>query len=190
MGFIKAAAFTALVASTGLVSAQGFFYEPEEVAKCSVQQNHRYLGCFTVGAQPFSFNPQSPIPQPATPGSPQIGDPSRSYIHWDRGDLVNITVTPKYCTDACRAHGFKYSALYNEGCRCGTNLGGLVTPDATETACNGAPCPGDRRESCGTPTGARIFVDPSYNDYSLVTNRVLGYGKLGCFYHPNLPSGE
>ncbi|KAK8103736.1 uncharacterized protein PG998_010769 [Apiospora kogelbergensis] len=170
MGSIKAAALTALWAATGL--------------------NQQYLGCFTVTQEPFQFNPQNPIAQPAA-GQPQVGDPSRSYIHWDQGDLVNITITPAYCTEVCRAHGFQYTAMYDEGCRCGSNLNRLTstTPDGTEDACNTVPCKGDRRDYCGTRTGARIYRDPSYKQASTIADRVLNYGVMGCFYKPNLPSG-
>ncbi|KAK8122556.1 WSC domain-containing protein, partial [Apiospora sp. TS-2023a] len=177
MASFKAAALTTLLASAGLVSAQGFFYQ--EPFACSAEQDHKYLGCVATNVQPFGYNPTNPD-----------GDPSRSYFGYAASGHVNSTVTPKGCVRACRGHGFKYAAMFDRGCRCGTDITGL-NPTADETPCTTGtrPCAGDGRENCGSSGGARIYVDPSFQDSALILNKVSGYGVLGCFYKPNLPTG-
>lgn len=177
MASFKAAALTSLLASAGLVSAQGFFYQ--EPFACSADQDHRYLGCAAVTSQPFGYNPTNPD-----------GDYSRGYPGYAASGHVNSTVTPAGCTKACRGHGFKYAAMYDRGCRCGTSIDGL-NPTTDETPCQTStrPCPGDGGENCGSSSGARIYVDPSFQDYASIGDKVAGYGVLGCFYKPNLPTG-
>ncbi|KAK7914855.1 hypothetical protein PG985_012558, partial [Apiospora marii] len=178
MASFKAAALTSLLASAGLVSAQGFFYQ--EPFGCSADQDIRYLGCAAVTKQPFGYNPTNPD-----------GDYSRGYPGYAASGHVNSTITPAGCTKACRGHGFKYAALYERGCRCGTSIDGLSPSTTDESACaNNDPCRGDGRENCGSTGGARIYVDPSFQDYSLVTDKVANYGVMGCFYQPNLPTGD
>ncbi|KAI1494573.1 hypothetical protein F5X96DRAFT_526030 [Biscogniauxia mediterranea] len=191
----KAAALAAVTLATS-VRGQGFYYE-DLSAYCPPSLNHQYLGCFdTGGIQPFFYNPDRLDP---------VGDLSKTYVHWDPNDFVNSTVTPHFCADTCRAHGFKYAATWNQQCRCGSSLdytsagGGttiiLSTAQAPEALCANTadPCPGDRRESCGTNSGARIWVDPSFEDFVTEEDTASladGYGLLGCFQGPNLPSGE
>lgn len=182
-----------------LASGQAFYYQDEE-RFCSPEQAFRYLGCYATDAQPFVFNPDSWDPR---------GDNSRAWIEWNRNTVVNTTITPHYCADVCRAQGFKYAALWGQACRCGSSLdyqpagGGarrtLSDKKVADAQCanDNDPCPGDRRESCGTFQAARIFVDPTFEgagdgqgDEEDLDSLVAGYGLLGCFKAPNLPSGD
>ncbi|KAK6084518.1 hypothetical protein SCUP234_03307 [Seiridium cupressi] len=183
----KPAAFAAILWWLTLANAQGFFYDDFTQA-CSSQQDFQYLGCFATTTQPWTYTPTN-----------RGGDPSRSWVHWDQGDNVNITTTPYFCTDTCRAHGFKYAATWDRQCRCGMALQSSVkdlgSAQADDTLCTaaGSFCPGDRRENCGTNQGARIWADPSFQAEPLLPDPAIlatQYNVLGCFYHPNLPSGD
>ncbi|KAM0809416.1 putative WSC domain-containing protein [Seiridium cardinale] len=184
---VKPAAFAAILWLLTLANAQGFFYD-DFTQVCSSQQDFQYLGCFATTNQPWTYNPTN-----------RGGDPSRSWVHWDQGDNVNITTTPYFCTDTCRAHGFKYAATWDRQCRCGMALQssvkdlGSAQPDDSLCTDAGSFCPGDRRENCGTNQGARIWVDPSFQEESLLPDPSIlaaQYNVLGCFYQPNLPSGD
>ncbi|KAK9418583.1 putative WSC domain-containing protein [Seiridium unicorne] len=184
---VKPAAFAAFLWLLTLADAQGFFYD-DFTQVCSSQQDFQYLGCFATTSQPWTYNPTN-----------RGGDPSRSWVHWDQGDNVNITTTPYFCTDTCRAHGFKYAATWDRQCRCGMALQSSVkdlgSAQADDTLCTaaGSFCPGDRRENCGTNQGARIWADPSFQEESLLPDPAIlatQYNVLGCFYHANLPSGD
>ncbi|KAI1156277.1 hypothetical protein F4825DRAFT_320217 [Nemania diffusa] len=120
-----------------------------------------------------------------------------------------MTITPYFCAQTCRAHGFKYAALWDKGCHCGSSLDYTTTGGANVTLSNlidansdtvcttGAdnnqwpPCGGDRRENCGSNRGARIFVDPSFPDERKLTDFAIiaqGYALLGCFKNARFPS--
>ncbi|KAI0434824.1 hypothetical protein F5Y09DRAFT_189621 [Xylaria sp. FL1042] len=197
---VGATALASLVAFSSVVNAQGFYYQ--DLGVCGAKLNHQYLGCATVDSSPFPYEPTNWDPA-------ATADNSRSYINWDQGDFVNITTTPHYCAQTCRASGFKYAAVYNERtCRCGntldykTILGVSVTLSdkisaTSETSCtlkkSGSPpdpCGGDRRENCGSDQGARIYVDPSYPDVTGATNLAGSYNFLGCFKNARFPSAE
>ncbi|KAI1322976.1 hypothetical protein F5Y16DRAFT_412949 [Xylariaceae sp. FL0255] len=184
-GFLIASA-----AFLGVANAQGYFYDS---FTCAKSQNFQELGCYSTTSNPFTYDIQNGF----------VGsDPSRSFAPYNiGGDNINATVTPHYCVAACRAHGFKYAALYNRVCSCGTALGSL-TRSTDQSPCYAQPdpnpCPGDAAENCGQPSGggyARIFVDPSFEPetslasagYSTVAS---SYGYLGCFAKPNLPSDD
>ncbi|KAI0123451.1 hypothetical protein BJ170DRAFT_108989 [Xylariales sp. AK1849] len=173
-----------------LVDAQGYFYEP---FTCSLSQNFEELGCYDVTGDPFTY---------ALTNGYTGEDASRAYANYNTGgNNINSTVEANYCVQACRAHGFKYAALHNRACGCGTTLGSLVR-STDQTICYAVPdpnpCGGDRSENCGDPSGgghARLFVDPSYeSETSLIADGgtvVAGsYGYLGCFAKPNLPSND
>lgn len=191
-----AAALAAAAASFApLASAQGFYYEDLK-PDCPAQYNQRYLGCYAATANPF---PWTPVNQDLT----ATGDLSKSYIHWITSTTWNITITPNFCTEVCRAHGLKYASLWNGECSCGNSLdytdaaGTPVTltdkvqPDGDCVGPEG--CPGDRLEACGTATRARIFVDPSFEDAVAENDLVAlvaGYEPLGCFKDPNFPTSQ
>ncbi|KAI1184428.1 hypothetical protein F5B17DRAFT_447052 [Nemania serpens] len=200
---VGATALASLVALSSVVNAQGFYYQDIR-SQCNISYNYQYLGCAATNSAPFAFAP--------TNWDPAVtADNSRSYINFDTGDFVNMTVTPYFCSQFCRAHGFKYSALWDKSCRCGNSLD-YRTIDGTDvtlsnlidansdTKCTTGqdgnpypPCGGDRRENCGSNGGARIFVDPSYPDERTLTDFATiaqGYGLLGCFQNGRFPSAE
>ncbi|KAI0542778.1 hypothetical protein GGR58DRAFT_170800 [Xylaria digitata] len=198
---VRATALASLVAFSSVVNAQGYFYKTLGV--CSAEQNHQYLGCATISSAPFSWEP--------TNWDPAVtADNSRSYIEWDQGDFVNNTITPYFCTRTCRAHGFKYAALWNErSCRCGGSLTWTTASGVSvdlntlisatdETKCtskspsgNPDPCPGDRQENCGSNQGARVWVDPSFPKLTgPPSDQVAGYKLMGCFRNAFFPSAE
>ncbi|KAI0805494.1 hypothetical protein GGR55DRAFT_279287 [Xylaria sp. FL0064] len=197
---VGATALASLAAFSSVVNAQGFYYQ--DLGVCAAKFNHQYLGCATVDSALFPYEPTNWDPA-------LTADNSRSYINFDQGDFVNNTVTPHYCAQTCRASGFKYAALYNErSCRCGntldyTTIAGISVglssriSSTSEASCtlkkSGSPpdpCPGDRRENCGSDQGARIWADPSYPDVTGVTNLAASYNLLGCFKNPRFPSAE
>ncbi|KAI1392379.1 uncharacterized protein F4822DRAFT_390838 [Hypoxylon trugodes] len=187
---IKAAA--CLLASSTLTNAQAFYYE-DILQSCKPEYAFQELGCYTSSSPPFPFAPQAWVPNQ---------DLSFAYIQYNRGDHINTTVTPAHCSNACRVHGYKYAGLWNQQCFCGSTLAftktdgkavALGTTSASACANTADPCPGDRRESCGTNAAARIFVDPSFSDVLSTTpaaSLVSGYGLLGCFQGLSLPSGD
>ncbi|KAI1300467.1 hypothetical protein F5Y03DRAFT_229276 [Xylaria venustula] len=202
MGLLTRVGAAALVslAAVSSVNAQGFYYK--DLGVCGAQFNHQYLGCAPVldNTGPFTFEPTNWDPA-------STADNSRSYINYDVGDSVNNTITPHYCAQTCRAHGFKYAAVFNErSCRCGstldytTILGVSVTLSdkisaTSESLCTTKkslsppdPCPGDRRENCGSDQGARIFVDPSFPDVRGINSLATSYNRLGCFKGAKFPS--
>ncbi|ETS87217.1 hypothetical protein PFICI_01045 [Pestalotiopsis fici W106-1] len=186
----------AIAVFVGLVQGQGFYLEP---FTCTSAQNWVDLGCYdATGTQPFTFAVQNGY---------KSEDPSRAYANYNiGGNNINSTVTPNFCTQACRAHGFRYASLYDRQCRCGTALGtsffGKRSSDQTcysqTLSTDATPCSGDRSENCGQVSGntkARIFVDPSFeaeqNPASIDTAGLASsYGYLGCFNKPNLPSDD
>ncbi|KAK6087285.1 hypothetical protein SCUP234_01916 [Seiridium cupressi] len=175
-----------------ITHGQGFYLEP---FSCSSAQNWQELGCYDTTAQPFTF---------AVQNGWNGDDPSRSYANFNPGgNVINSTVTPKFCVQACRAHGFRYASLYDRTCRCGTVLGSLQSKRSSDqTLCyatpDANPCGGDKSENCGQTSSnnhARIFVDPSFETEAnlmaagstIVANSYL---LLGCFNRPNLPSDD
>ncbi len=195
------AALASLVAFSSVVNAQGFYYQDHDDV-CAAKFNHQYLGCATVldDDGPFVFEP--------TNWDPRItADNSRSYIHYHVGNFVNNTITPGFCAQTCRAHGFKYAALFKErSCRCGntldyTTIAGVdvtlsdkihaTSEEQCTTKRDGSlpdPCPGDRRENCGSDQGARIFADPSFPDVTTSIDLAQSYRLLGCFKGAKFPS--
>ncbi|CAJ2503748.1 Uu.00g111420.m01.CDS01 [Anthostomella pinea] len=196
-----AAALASLLAFTSVTNAQGFDFQ-DLGAQCPAQYNYQYLGCAPTMSQPFAFSPSGWDPSSGA-------DNSKGYIQWDNGDFVNQTITPYFCSNVCRAHGFKYAALWDKGCNCGSSLSYtypgavapvMLVPGSTETLCqqNAAggdygPCGGDQREYCGTNRGARIFVDPSFADERNLNSPAAtaqSYQVLGCFTTANLPTSN
>ncbi|KAI3326996.1 hypothetical protein HD806DRAFT_379420 [Xylariaceae sp. AK1471] len=198
---VGATALTSLVALNSVANAQGFFYQDLRL-QCDTKFNYQYLGCAATNSRPFAFSPSNW--DPAT-----TADNSKSYINFDTGDFVNQTVTPYFCSETCRAHGFKYAALWDKSCNCASSLdykqvdGTAVTlstaiDPASDDKCtkgqdgNTYPnCGGDLRENCGSNQGARIFVDPSFPDERTLTDPATiaaDYAVLGCFKNAKFPS--
>ncbi|KAI1335316.1 hypothetical protein F5Y15DRAFT_428343 [Xylariaceae sp. FL0016] len=197
-----ATALASVLAFAGVANSQGFYFSSNE-GECDPKYNFQYLGCAATTSQPFAYSPTSWDYQ---------GDNSKSVIFFDKGDFVNQTITPYFCAQTCRHHGFKYSALWDKGCNCANSLdhttpgGTTVTLSTTidansDTKCingqDGQPygnCGGDLRESCGSNQGARIFVDPSFPDErdlgtpAQIAAIAQSYDLLGCFKTQNLPS--
>jgi hypothetical protein len=126
-----------------ITNAQGYFFE---AFTCSVSQNFQDLGCYDVTTDPFTFAVQNGFVD---------SDPSRSFSDFNGGgNNINSTVTPNYCSAACRAHGFKYASLYNRNCHCGSALGSLMNHRSNDQSCSSVsdpnPCSGDASENCGT----------------------------------------
>jgi hypothetical protein len=198
---VRATALASFVALSSVANAQGFFYQDLRL-QCDAKYNYQYVGCAATTARPFAFSPSNWDPA-------STADNSKSYINFDTGDFVNQTVTPYFCAQTCRAHGFKYTALWDKSCNCGntldyktvlgTNIQLSTTIDASsDTKCttgtDGNPypnCGGDLRENCGSNQGARIFVDPSFPDERTLTNPTTiaaDYALLGCFKNARFPS--
>lgn len=177
-----------------LVNAQGFWFK-DLALSCSTQQGFQYLGCASVSPSQTDSNAVFPY----SPGNPNaVGQtiPSRSYINYNEGGTLNDTFTSHYCSDACRAHGYKYAALFGSyGCKCGMSLtrGAItITPNQANTLCN-QPCPGDSGATCGAAQYAKVFVDPSFPDESTLSVPAAqqnGWQKLGCFRTPNFDTIE
>ncbi|KAF3001085.1 hypothetical protein E8E14_004106 [Neopestalotiopsis sp. 37M] len=180
----KAAVLVGAWAFATRVNAQGYYFQNQSDS-CS-GLGFQYLGCFTApnSVDPFQFTPGVPTTRGGS------NDPSQSYILFDNNDHTNATTDPNYCSLFCRAHGYKYTGLYNQGCTCGSSLGDSRKnlTIATEASCD-IPCSGDPTENCGRPQGLRIFVDTSFQKEETlkaapVSDLVNGYQKLGCFYGP------
>ena len=180
----KAAALT-VIAVFGLAAlAHGSSHEglkptdSSSSTSCPEEFNHRDLGCYAAAENPFAWRPAASDPDPDA--------------HWITGTRWNETATPHACTAACRAHGFRYAAVWGGGeCSCGSELprGGLGMGTGAgvgrrdDAECAGAEgCPGDRLEACGTQSRARVFVDPSFGDGEVGPE---GYGYLACFADPD-----
>ncbi|KAI0487423.1 hypothetical protein F4859DRAFT_509992 [Xylaria cf. heliscus] len=198
----RATAFASLAALSSVANSQGFYYQDSRL-QCGPQYNYQYLGCAETSTAPFAFAPNQWDPA-------VTADLSRSSIHYDIGDFVNMTTTPYFCAEFCRSHGFKFTALWDRGCHCGNtlnynnmdgttvNLQNSIDADSDARCTSGRngdpypPCGGDRRENCGSNGGARIFVDPSYPDertLPALSTLAQGYGPLGCFDKARFPSG-
>ena len=192
---VTALAVAWTLTQVGLVNAQGFFYKDLGLS-CSATQGFQYLGCASVSITQSDNNAIFPY----SPGDPDIAGnniPSRSYINYNEGSPLNNTYTAHYCSDACRAHGYKYAALFgSNGCKCGMSLTrGSITidPDQAESNCAGEVCPGDSGENCGSSAYARVFVDPSFPDESTLSSgsaQLSGWQQVGCFKTPNWDSIE
>lgn len=179
----KANALIAIAISGLAVLAHGNSHEglkplaSSSSASCREEFNHRDLGCYVAAENPFAWRPPDSNPDP-------------DGAHWITGTRWNETATPRACNAVCRAHGFRYAAVWGGGeCSCGSALqpGMWSNGDAEarrhDAECAGAEgCPGDRLEACGTQSRARIFVDPSFGDGEV---GVEGYGYLACFANPN-----
>ncbi|KAI0397734.1 hypothetical protein F5Y17DRAFT_322437 [Xylariaceae sp. FL0594] len=190
---VGAAALTSLAVMSSCVTAQGFYYQ-DIGQQCGSGYKFQYLGCAPATAAPFYFQPTQWFPN-------LNADNSMSYINYDTGgNAINITSTPYFCANTCRAHGYKYTSFFNKTCTCGSSLsyqpvsGGVVTlsPNAdSDDLCNKGSdgntypkCGGDQRENCGSNQGARIWVDPSFPDERTLGDAASvanGYGLLGCF---------
>ncbi|KAI0419010.1 hypothetical protein F5X98DRAFT_88648 [Xylaria grammica] len=195
---VGAAALASLVALGSVVNAQGYFYQDFRQS-CAATQEHQYLGCAPATDAPLSFEPSNWDPN---------GRHDQSWIEWDSGDHLNNTISPFFCARTCRAHGFKYAALWFERrCRCGGSLSYtdqagnpvVLSPGSSETPCTTKsgggspdPCSGDRREFCGSDQGARIWVDPSFPDLrsSSSTAQSGSYSMLGCFANVGFPTSN
>lgn len=194
---VRATALVSL-AAVSFVNAQGLYFQDPKVCNTKFQ----YLGCANVQYEPFPFAPTNWDPK-------ATADNSASYIDYDTGDIVNSTVTPYFCAQACEAHGYKYSAVWFErSCSCGGSLKiksqqgadldlATVLDKTSDAKCltkidGGAPdpCGGDRRQNCGSNQGARIFVNPSFQDTSssTISSLAAGYSLLGCFKNARFPS--
>jgi hypothetical protein len=193
---VGATALASWVALSSVSNAQGFYYQ-DPTLQCDATYNFQDLGCAATNARPFTFVPDN------WDGPTQ--DNSRAYINYDTGDHINSTVTPYFCAEACRAHGYKYASLWDKSCSCGGSLSytpigatAVVLSPGTDAAsvaqCTKGtdnndypPCDGDRNENCGSNQGARIFVDPSFGDEATLVTGPLDYNVLGCFNNPNFP---
>lgn len=169
------------------VNAQGYYFQNQSDS-CS-GLGFQYLGCFTApnSVDPFQFTPGVPTTRGGS------NDPSQSYILFDNNDHTNATTDPNYCSLFCRAHGYKYTGLYNQGCTCGSSLSDgykTLTPAGSEAPCDVNKCSGDPTEGCGNGNAIRIFVDTSFQKEETlvaapVSDLAAGYQKLGCFYGSN-----
>ncbi|ETS77848.1 hypothetical protein PFICI_09910 [Pestalotiopsis fici W106-1] len=164
------------------VNAQGYYFQNQGDSCAGV--GFQYLGCYNApgGVDPFQYTPGVPTTRDGQ------GNPSLSYIQFDNNDFTNATTNGNYCSLFCRAHGYKYTGLYNQGCTCGSSLSDSIkslTP-AADSAC-AIECSGDPTENCGTATGISIYVDTSFQreDSLVPANLATGYQKLGCFYGSN-----
>ncbi|KAF2964240.1 hypothetical protein GQX73_g9331 [Xylaria multiplex] len=177
---VGATALASLVAFSSVVNAQAYFYK-------NIDET-----CPDVAPLPWA--PENWI------GNDPDGW-SRSYVEWNTGgNHVNNTMTPWFCTRVCRAEGFKYAALYKEReCRCGGSLtwssGGVNynlqnSISANEDNCN-LPCTGDADETCGSETGVRVWVDPSFPKLEgPASGQVGGYQFMGCFKGASFPAAR
>lgn len=191
-GTVTAVAWTLI--QVALVNAQGYFYKDLSLS-CSAAQGHQFLGCAAVSPDQSTTNAVFPY-SPGNPASAGVNIPSRSYIDYNEGGHLNNTFNSLYCSNTCRAHGYKYAALFGSyGCRCGMSLtrGAIsITPNQDLTNCN-QPCPGDSGGYCGSSGYARIYVDPSFPDESTLgtaSAQLSGWQKLGCFKTPDFDSVE
>ena len=177
------------VLQVALVNAQGFYYEALS-GTCKDTQAFQYIGCAKTDNM-FLWEPEQPN------DSPTNNIPTNSYIKFSKFGHVFDTVTPHFCADTCRAHGFKYSSIQDGyQCRCGMSLtrGKMLTIDTTEADSNCAKaCAGDSGDKCGNGGYANVYVDPSFPDESTLTDgaaQVAGYKKLGCFRKPAFNPNE
>ncbi|KAI1810697.1 hypothetical protein GGS20DRAFT_162042 [Poronia punctata] len=194
---VGATALAPLLFLLSAVKGQGFYYQDIN-RQCSPDYNYEYLGCAPATRSPFTFQPTQWDPN-------QAADNTNSYINYDLGgNAINVTTTPYFCANTCRAHGFKYSSFFDKSCSCGSSLSYRDTnnvvntlvpnPDSDDLCTKGSSgniypkCGGDLRENCGSNQGARIFVDPSFPDERTLKRTPTelqaladGYGLLGCF---------
>lgn len=193
---VGATALASLLAASSVVNAQGFFYQDTSEACPKDEYNYQYLGCAQTTTQPFLFEIGNWDP---------AGDNTDASIFYDTGSTVNSTVTPSYCAETCRAHGYKYAGLWANTCSCSSALVYRTTdnsivqivPDANEIPCMFGSsgtlypgCDGDPIQNCGSDTGVRVFVDPSFsNNEGLTTPQIAeDYGLLGCFKNGPFPA--
>jgi len=169
----------ALVAVTGLLGladAQAYFNTAPQCAA----DNFVSLGCFT--ALPATFFPFTLVDySPAATTSNVYPGFSLTTNNYDN------SLTPVNCARVCRGFGFKYTALQNNVCFCGTQVpfGTIGTPSLS--ACN-LPCGGDSAQTCGGALAAQIYVDPTFAEASQVPSELgfnpplaLRYRFLGCY---------
>ena len=180
----------ALLCSASLVSAQGTLGGSQ--GACGSQDAWVYQGCYSDddnGAHAsFTW---------------QLSSNLNSVYYYPP---YNGSITPGFCQQACRGHGFRYAALYNQvSCYCGTDLpnpsaqeftsdgqGDLIgnNPGATTSisACHVSEqgCAGDPSQFCGSSSGTDIYADPSFDD-SASARLPQNFQYLGCYY--NNPPG-
>ena len=179
-----------LLCFASLVSAQGTLGGSQ--GACGSQDAWVYQGCYSDddNGPHASFTWQL------------SSNPNSVYYY----PPYNGSVTPGFCQQACRGHGFRYAALYNGvSCYCGTDLpnpsaqeftsdgqGDLIgnNPGATTSisTCHvpGKGCAGDPSQYCGSSVGTDIYADPSFDD-SASARLPQNFQYLGCFY--NNPPG-
>ena len=110
-----------------------------------------------------------------------------------------ITVT--FCQQACRGHGFRFAALYTGSvCYCATRFPNPFPPSSGSTTsgpgalpantnanaavddgfCKLSKCLGNIAQSCGGPTYAAVYEDPSFSSDTSLQSATY-YSYLGCY---------
>lgn len=197
--FPVAHGLAAVAGLMGVANAQGFFGPPAGQVgfpSCAAYPI-RYLGCFatTIG----TLNSLAPfIPALYTP--PPVLTPNSSP-NYDPGTQFDNTVTPTDCNTVCRIFGYKYSIIFDNVCRCATQIPAAGLGTATPGACN-VPCGGDATQTCGGAAAADLYIDPSFADIPILPavggapppglNPALAasYQYLGCYRTDGFTSGD
>lgn len=174
----RSLAIFGLAALCGLANAQAA-YGGIQSDVCPALDNFAYLGCFAGDlTTTIKFAPQNYVP-----GSPLSSD----YPGFDPGSNINNTVTPTTCAAACRGFGFRVTALFNGGCRCGNQIPALTGGAGTCTFA----CHGDSSQICGGLASTAIFTDPTFADPAVLSTKTAAqiaanYKYMGCFYQSDI----
>ncbi|KAK0749385.1 hypothetical protein B0T18DRAFT_104258 [Schizothecium vesticola] len=199
--FLVAHGLAAVAGLLGVANAQGFYGPPAGQVgfpSCAAFPI-RYLGCFATDVGTLNF--LAPFaPTFYTP--PPVLTPNSSP-NYDPGTLFDNTVTPADCSATCRSFGYKYTILFNNICRCTTQIPVAGLGASTPGACN-IPCGGDGTQTCGGLGAADLYIDPSFADQIPILpvvapvvippglNPTLGalYQYLGCYRTDGFTSGD
>lgn len=199
--FPVAHGLAAVAGLLGVANAQGFYGPPAGQVgfpSCAAFPI-RYLGCFATDAGALNF--LAPFaPTFYTP--PPVLTPNSSP-NYDPGTLFDNTVTPSDCSSTCRSFGYKYTILFNNVCRCATQLPAAGLGVSTPGACN-LPCGGDATQNCGGAGAADVYIDPSFADQIPILPVVApvtippglnpalaaSYQYLGCYRTDGFTSGD
>jgi hypothetical protein len=198
--FPVAHGLAAVAGLLGVVNAQGFYGPPAGQVgfpTCTAFPI-RYLGCFATDVG--ILNSLAPfLPTLYTPPPVLTENSSPNY---DPGTIFDNTVTPSDCSQTCRSFGYKYSILFNNLCRCATQIPAAGLGNPTPGACN-LPCGGDVTQTCGGAGAADLYIDPSFADQIPILPTVGGapppglnptlaaaYQYLGCYRTDGFTSGD
>ena len=161
----------------------------------------QYYGCYVLGPD---VERDLSLPYPAS-----LGGGSKLFPYTFSNDLpmtfpgfviggsqFNNDLTPLNCATACRAHGFKFTILINNACKCSpypppnTFARTSISQIDPNSACHsGDNCAGDpTQQACGRSQNniayADIFIDATYPDPLQIPAPGIEAGKyryLGCF---------